>query len=379
MSVHDLTDDQGKVIGYKVRWRSVDGAAKAKTFHIKEQAATKVRKQAVVFEAEQLARRDSGGLDPDRGKVTLRAFGLEYRENYALIEHSPRTQETNKVIWNKHVLPHLGDYRLTTLAGQPEILQGWKAKLLSNGTGEATVRKALAIVSAVLGKAVEWNRIPHNPALSVKKPSGKRKRLVQAFAPATIESLRDSLSLRDATLVSVLAYCGLRPGEALALTWADIGKQTIVVDKAIADGEQTGTKTGNLRVAELPSAVAGDLAVWKEYTGQDVGLIFPGYNGVPWSKSTYANWRRRVYQPAMLALGIRQTVPYDLRHTCASLLATEQRNPLEAAALMGHSPQVYLSTYAHVIAELRGQPATPVDMQIHRARVSDVSGNEAAA
>ena len=34
---------------------------------------------------------------------------------------------------------------------------------------------------------------------------------------------------RDATLISVLAYAGLRPGEALALRWGDIRTQTMLV------------------------------------------------------------------------------------------------------------------------------------------------------
>ena len=32
----------------------------------------------------------------------------------------------------------------------------------------------------------------------------------------------------DATLVSVLAYAGLKPGEALALTWSDVRDRTIM-------------------------------------------------------------------------------------------------------------------------------------------------------
>jgi integrase len=53
--------------------------------------------------------------------------------------------------------------------------------------------------------------------------------------------------------------------------------------------------------------------------------------------------------------------PYDLRHSFASLMFHEQRNPLEIADMMGHSPQVLFSTYAHVIAELRG--AAPISAE----------------
>jgi integrase len=60
--------------------------------------------------------------------------------------------------------------------------------------------------------------------------------------------------------------------------------------------------------------------------------------------------------------------PYDLRHSFASLMFHEQRNPLEIADMMGHSPQVLFSTYAHVIAELRGAAPISAEEQIRTAR-----------
>lgn len=39
-----------------------------------------------------------------------------------------------------------------------------------------------------------------------------------APGPAEVEMIRSAMGPRDAALVSVLAYAGLRPGEALALT-----------------------------------------------------------------------------------------------------------------------------------------------------------------
>lgn len=39
-----------------------------------------------------------------------------------------------------------------------------------------------------------------------------------------------------ACLVSVLAYAGLRPAEALALRWGDVGEGSVLVQRALADG-----------------------------------------------------------------------------------------------------------------------------------------------
>lgn len=402
MSVHELRDGDGEIRGFRVRYRLTAGAnPKTATFLLHGQGPAKVRKAAERFEAEQLGRRDRGEMTTDRGKQTLRDFGLEYKERYAAVEHTERTQKTNAVLWNKHVLPKLGDYRLTDLSANPEIVQGWKSALVKEGVGEGSIGKALAILSAVLTKAVEWNRIPSNPARTVKAPNKKRKRAITAIAMTDVERIRRHLNQRDATLISVLAYCGLRPGEALALTWADIRERTIMVDKAISLGEEKGTKTGAIRSAELPATVKDDLSAWQKSTGVMVGLVFPGHDGGHWTDSAWRNWRSRVFQPACEAIGLAtitvaqkegrtkhkrkrysQTYdgprPYDLRHSCACYLLRAYDDLVYVAARMGHSIKMLSDVYSHEIAEQSGQPRMPLDDQIKQARSTRKGGLRAA-
>jgi integrase len=129
--------------------------------------------------------------------------------------------------------------------------------------------------------------------------------------------------------VSVLAYGGLRPGEALALTWADIGERSIQVDKALAVGEVKGTKTGKRRTIPIFRALAQNLAEWRLACGRPSpeDLVFPTAQGRPWSDHTYRNWRKRVFQPCAQLLGVHNPRPYDLRHSLASLLFAEGRDP----------------------------------------------------
>ena len=66
---------------------------------------------------------------------------------------------------------------------------------------------------------------------------------------------------RDATLVSVLAYTGLRPGEALALTWRDVRAATLLVEHAgDSAGQQQSTKTEHARTVRLLEPLAHDRA-----------------------------------------------------------------------------------------------------------------------
>jgi len=166
----------------------------------------------------------------------------------------------------------------------------------------------------------------------------------------------------------------------LALESTDVGKKTISVTRAIKLDGPGDTKTHKARSISLLSVLADDL------TGIDAGLIFPGHDGKHWTRTAYGNWRERVWQPACEEVGIGTitttkvngktkrsyvgATPYDLRHSFASLMFHEQRNPLEIADMMGHSPQVLFSTYAHVIAELRGAAPISAEEQIKAARSS---------
>lgn len=60
--------------------------------------------------------------------------------------------------------------------------------------------------------------------------------------------------------------------------------------------------------------------------------------------------------------------PYELRHSYVSLRFAESANAAEIAEEVGNSLEVLLSTYTHVIAELRGTKAVSARELIAKAR-----------
>lgn len=208
----------------------------------------------------------------------------------------------------------------------------------------------------------------------MRKPPAGRSRAVTPLAPETVEAIRDWLLrrqlVRDATLVSVLAYAGLRPGEALALTWAHVRDRTILVEGAVSLGAIADTKTGRRRTVPLVGPLAQDLAEWRLHAGRPdaAALVFPGHDGGPWTPTAYQNWRGRTYKPAATGAGVEHPRPYDLRHSFVSLLIVEGHNVVEVARQAGHSPKMALDTYAHVFEEF--DPAERINAadRIRRAR-----------
>ncbi len=231
-------------VRWRVRWRQ-GGRYRSQTFDRKGDAVT--------FGAELRRRQQLGTLTSmDMGRVTLGEYVLDtWCEAYAS-QLSPKTWMHYRQLLNKHILPSLGPYELRSI--RPETIARWQAERLAPGHGRVSVRYALTLLGAILQRAFESGLIQSNPARAVRKASLPRRTEVRPLAPATIERMRAASSPRDATLISVLAYAGLRPGEALALQWRDIREQTVLVERAISLGEEKDTKTAAHRTVcpQLP-------------------------------------------------------------------------------------------------------------------------------
>lgn len=342
MSVHQ----SGKK--WDVRWR--EGTKnRSRRFDRKADA---VRFDAEVRRASQL-----GSIIPARtGGETLEEFidgWLAIKEH----ELAPATLKSYTLLLDIHVAPDLGHIPVSQL--RPAILEEWFQRRLSDGVGKVSLGRTLVALRQVLDRAVRLELLPFNPTSGLEAPK-QGKRIPVPATPEQIEALRDDLlsneRMWEATLVSVLAYAGLRPGEALALRWSDIGKEAITVSRAASFGQEKGTKTGGVRVVRPPRQVIADLKEWKLASPLPFELVFPRRDGEIWNTYDWRNWRRRVCKPAALRAGFPENFrPYDLRHARASMLAAEGRPITEAAYEMGHSPQMFLSTYAHLIEQARGR------------------------
>jgi integrase len=204
----------------------------------------------------------------------------------------------------------------------PELIGRWQADRLAAGAGAVSVRQSIGLLGNILQRAVESGQVPSNPARLVRKAKAPRRRKVRPLAPVTIEAMRAASGDRDAALLSVLGYAGLRPGEALALRWGDVRERTLLIERAVSLGEVEATKTEDPRPVRLLAPLAADLKEWRMRSGRpsDDALVFPGHDGGPWTESAYKSWRRRAFARALKAAGVDAGRPYDLRHSFASLL-----------------------------------------------------------
>lgn len=332
-----------------------------RTFHDPNKTEKQNLKDAQAFEAMVMLAKRRGDLDElDAGRETLREFEAEWWAKYALPNLAAHTIRSYRPLIDRLILPKLGHLPLRKIT--PLTLSTFAAQMEA---GDPTKLRVLGILQGILERAVEWGHIQQNPAKVVKKPEQRRTRVPRPLAPAEVETLRSRIgSDRDRTLISVLAYGGLRPAEALALRWEDIGERVITVERALALGEEKDTKNHRTRHVQMLEPLKKDLLAWRLKSGRRKGLVFPDRKGRPWGHSMYESWRTRVFRKAAPE-GLRV---YDLRHSFASLRFAEGRNPAWIAEQTGHTLQTLLTTYVRVIEELRDADRIDAEALIAEAR-----------
>lgn len=127
------------------------------------------------------------------------------------------------------------------------------------------MRKAHGTLSGVLAMAVRDRRLVINPAVGVALPP-LRERRRRYLTPSQVEALADVAGEHGRLPVLVLAYCGLRWGELVALRVrnVDVLRRRLAVEEAaieINGGRmEWGTpKSNERRSVPLPAFLAAEL------------------------------------------------------------------------------------------------------------------------
>jgi integrase len=367
VSIEKLQRAHGTV--WRVRWRDEQGHPHSRVVGKKGDA------QALDQDLKR-AKRLGAGAPIANSRETLADFSKLWWARHAAPNLARHTQESYASALDVHIIPRLGDTRLQALT--TELISDMRADMAAAGVGEQAIRKVLTVLQSILERAVEWRHLASNPVRAVRKPGQHRARVVRPLAPKTVEAMRAYLLSTDrqldATLVSVLAYAGLRPGEAIGLRWHDVGERTLLVERSVAFGLLKSTKTASTRSVRLLGPLKDDLNVWREQAGRtaETDLVFPAPDGSPWNADRARNWRKRAFAEAADAANVPTARPYDLRHSFVSLLIAQGATVVEVARQAGHAPTMTLSTYAHLFDELDGTDHRPAEEQIRTARLAAV-------
>lgn len=355
---------------YMVRFRTPDRTQSKKR-------GFKTKRDAEAFAATVEVEKMRGEyVPPSLGRITLSELAPEWLERKQA-DVAPSNYRTLDSAWRTHVQPRWGSVRIADV--ELARVEQWIAQMQRDGSGATTVVRAYGVLAAILDDAVKSRRLASNPARGVENlPRKTTKRRVYLSAEDVARLAVESGQYRP--LVLMLAYTGLRWGEAVALRVRDVEflrRRLTVHDNAVQLGVDHAvgrTKSKRTRSVPVPEFVLDELSVLCRGKGPE-DLVFPGPNGayLPRPKSN-GGW----FAGAVKRAGVQTITPHDLRHTAASLAVSAGVNVLALARMLGHtSAKVTLDTYADLFDSDLDAVAVTLHARYSQASVPKVCPNEA--
>ncbi|WP_130650191.1 tyrosine-type recombinase/integrase [Egicoccus halophilus] len=283
-------------------------------------------------------------------ETTLKEFGDRWLDAKRRLK--PKTRDGYLVLLRARIYPAFGDHPLGRI--DRLSVERWVGGMVEEGLSPTHIRHCARLLRAILDAAVDDRYLTRNPAVRVELP--KMVRPEHRFLDASeVARLAEAMRPEHRALVLVMAYGGLRYGEAAALRCrhVDFLRRRILVTDAMANVSGRvifhDTKTGRGRTVSLPSFVVEELAAHYERSGlgsDPDALVFVAPMGGP---LIYGNFRRNSWNPARKLAGLDDVTPHHLRHSCASILRAMGADAKAIQSQLGHSSiQVTLDVYTHL-------------------------------
>jgi integrase len=304
------------------------------------------KREALVWERE-FQMEHSENLD-----MTFESFIKIYEE-----DRSPRlkynTWLTKEHMIRVKLLPFFGKRPMSSIEST-DIIK-WQNNMIKsrdkngNKYADTYLKTINNQLTAIFNHAYKYYGLKNNPCYKVGSIGKKRAAEMQFWTrdeyAAFAGAIRDDHRVYYA--FAVLYWCGLRIGELLALTYADIDfdKRTVTVSKSyqILRGEDYITEpktTKSNRTIVMPEFLSDELREYvdRQYKPKSNNRMFPT------SKSFM---QKRIKAGAEKA-GLKKMRVHDLRHSHVLLLIELGFTPVAIADRVGHESIEITFRYAHL-------------------------------
>jgi len=206
-----------------------------------------------------------------------------------------------------------------------------------------TRRSYLAILRACWDYGKLRHGLESNPWELIRLPRGEKPEPDPFTLAEVVRILAGFEGKYYRPFVCGLLGLGCRPGEASALTWADIDWDAgnVSINKSWDGKKVKATKTRKVRSVPMVRSLREVLLAHRPEDWQADGLVFPAPKGGHVSTRLFL---RRYWQPTLLHVGVRYRPTYKCRHTVWSHAVLTM--PIaEAAQIAGNLPSTLLASY----------------------------------
>jgi integrase len=310
------------------------------------------------------------GLPIDTPRMTLADFLTRWLEDVVRVTVRHSTYCRHKELVRLYISSRLGGISLSRLT--PMHIQSLLADLEKDQKSPRLRQMVRGTLHAALNRAVKWNLVARNVCDAVEKPRAPRPEM-KTWSPAQVtQFLATAQRDRLYALYVVALTAGMRLGEILGTSWADVDLKasTLSVRRQLTqDMNLLEPKTAAARRLIVLPEVA--VAALKQHRGRmfteghlsgdgnPQDLVFVDTEGHPLRQS---NLLRRSFFPLMKEAGVQRIRFHDLRHTCATLLLTQGVHPKIVQERLGHATiSMTLDTYSHVTPTMQQEAAAKLD------------------
>lgn len=268
-----------------------------------------------------------------------------------------RSHVANQSRYKTHLEPFFRGSPLRAI--DPPRIMALREKLQAEGYAARTVNLVLALLRSILKFAVATGHLATAPTDRLGRgkyllPLDRAKleppisrpadvgRLLAVFAKIGEETNRPWLT----PFFSVLAYTGLRFGEAIALEWRDVDlTRKLITVRRSWDGP---TKAGKQRLVPIAEDLAPILAQHQLADPWKGSLVFTSPDGKLFTHGSVSSWKLALWDACDRAKIPRIRI-HDLRHVFASHFIMTGGDIFALQRILGHStPTLTSDTYAHL-------------------------------
>ncbi len=303
---------------------------------------------------------------------TVETYFSRWLNTYQINKLKPASFDRLETTVNHHILPCMGGKKMDKVTR--DDIQGLINRLYNQeGLSYSTVKKVYVALNACYKHALIDDTVIKNPCLGIILPvQSERTKQVTAFTEEETECLQKVFSRKDtngnyihyyAPAFLLILHTGMRMGEALSLTWADVDfsaktlsieKNSLLVKKRDGNGAVSGgyslqvqdspkTKNGN-RVIPLNRTAEDALYALKK--DNDTAYVIVNSKGNPVLPSNF----ERSFHALLRNCGLDEYGVHTLRHTFASRLFGKGVDVKVISKLLGHSSvKITYDTYVHLI------------------------------
>jgi len=310
--------------------------------------------------------------------------------DYARLRVCGSTYRGYRGVVRRYVVPHLGSVSLEEL--RPDMVQAFYRTLQAPGASRTggplsarTVLQVHVVLHQALTKAVALRHIESNPAdraQGVERPRIRYKQMVSLDENETAQLLARADGTRLYLPILLAVTTGLRRGEMLALTWADVDldRATIGVyrtwDRLDGGYELKEPKTRRSRRTVVIPAITVDAlrSHRRRQTDGRIPATTPSHcerrelvvcmpDGTPWWPDSFSS----AYRDFIRREGLRGRF-HDLRRSHGSQLIKVGVPMKVVSERLGHASTAFtMDVYTDVLSGMQEDAAARIDSMLMAA------------